>query len=230
MFNKIKRLWNYRSSDSFTNYLRSKGIEIGAGCSFRPRSTVIDVTRPSLVTIGRDCYFNENFTLLTHDWVTNVFIHSGKEFLPSSGAVKIGNNVSFGTNVMILKGVTIGDNCFIGANSLVTKDIPSNSIAAGSPCKVLCPLNEYYEKRRVKCVEEALIYAKSIQDRFHRIPTTIDFWEEFPLFVDGDNISDYPELAQVIKAQCGPSYEDYVKYHKAPYKDFDTFLKAAGVK
>ena len=53
---------------------------------------------------------NVGFTLLTHDWVTKVFIQSGREFLPSSGRVTIGNNVSFGQNVMILKGVSIGDN------------------------------------------------------------------------------------------------------------------------
>lgn len=83
---------------------------------------------------------NRNFVLLTHDWVTKVFIESGREFLPSSGRVRIGNNVSFGQNVMILKGVTIGDNCFIGAGSIVTKDIPANSIAVGIPCRVVMSL------------------------------------------------------------------------------------------
>ena len=50
--------------------------------------------------------------------------------------VKIGNNVWIGGNVVILPGVTIGDNCTIGAGSVVTKDIPASSIAYGNPCKV----------------------------------------------------------------------------------------------
>ena len=61
----------------------------------------------------------------------------GKGFINSSGCVTIGDNVSFGQNVIVLKGVTIGDNCFIGAGSVVTKDIPANSVAVEAPCKVI---------------------------------------------------------------------------------------------
>jgi maltose O-acetyltransferase len=51
--------------------------------------------------------------------------------------VIIGDNVWIGGSVTILPGVTIGDNVTIGAGSVVTKDIPSNSIAVGNPCKVI---------------------------------------------------------------------------------------------
>ncbi len=51
--------------------------------------------------------------------------------------VTIGNNVWIGGSVTILPGVTIGDNVTIGAGSVVTKDIPSNSIAVGNPCKAI---------------------------------------------------------------------------------------------
>lgn len=206
------------------------GIFVGKGTYIAAKSAKIDLTRPSLVSIGDNCYMNENFTILTHDWVTRVFLYKGLEFLPSSGRVTIGNNVSFGQNVTILKGVTIGDNCFIGANSLVTKDIPANSVAVGSPCRVICTIEEFYKKRTTMCVDEALDYARSIQERFTRRPVTTDFWEEFPLFVDGDKIGEYPELAEIIKRQCGPVYEKYVKEHKANYDGFDAFLAAAGIK
>ena len=52
-------------------------------------------------------------------------------------SVIIGDNVWIGGSVTILPGVTIGDNVTIGAGSVVTKDIPSNSIAVGNPCKVI---------------------------------------------------------------------------------------------
>ena len=52
-----------------------------------------------------------------------------------SSPITIGNNVWFGMNVVVLPGVHIGDNTAIGANSVVTRDIPSNVVAAGSPCR-----------------------------------------------------------------------------------------------
>lgn len=230
LINWFKRRQYLSSSEEYSKYLRRNGISVGDGNSFRPKTTEIDMTRPSLVTIGSNCYFNEGFTILTHDWVTNVFINAGLEFLPSSGRVSIGNNVSTGQNVTILKGVTIGDNVFIGANSVVTKDIPSNSIAVGIPCKVVMPLQEYFMKRKEICIKEALDYALSIQQRFGRRPVETDFWEEFPLFVDGDKINQHPEIASIIKRQLGPYYNDYVNNHVANYKTFDDFLNAAGIK
>ena len=56
--------------------------------------------------------------------------------------ITVGNNVWIGANVTILPGITIGDNSIIGAGSVVTKDIPSNVIAVGNPCKVLRQISE----------------------------------------------------------------------------------------
>ncbi len=57
--------------------------------------------------------------------------------------IHIGENVWIGANVTVLPGGTIGDNAVIGANSLVTKDIPANTVAYGSPCKVIRDINEH---------------------------------------------------------------------------------------
>ena len=170
---------------------------------------------------------NKNFTILTHDWVSHVFIHSGKDFINSSGRVTIGNNVGFGESVTILKGVTIGDNCFIGAGSIVNRDIPSNSRAVGYPCKVVKTLDEYYDYRLHLSELEAFDYAKSICERYHRRPVASDFWEEFPLFVSGNEVDDYPMIP--IRKQLGPSYERYRINHKAKYSSFEDFIKAAGI-
>ena len=51
--------------------------------------------------------------------------------------ITVGNNVWFGAEVTVCPGVTIGDNCVIGAGSVVGKDIPANSVAVGNPCKVI---------------------------------------------------------------------------------------------
>ena len=56
--------------------------------------------------------------------------------------VHIGNNCWLGASVTVCPGVTIGDDCVIGAGSVVTRDIPSGCFAAGVPCKVIRPLTE----------------------------------------------------------------------------------------
>lgn len=68
--------------------------------------------------------------------------------------VHIGNNVWIGGGVIIVPGVKIGDNSVIGAGSVVTKDIPSNVVAVGNPCKVLREINEhdkiyYYKNEKI---------------------------------------------------------------------------------
>ena len=225
IINYLKYYWAKTNSERYCQFLQNKGVKVGVGTHINAKTCLIDITRPSLVTIGDNCYINDHFTLLTHDWVTNVFLHAGKEFINSSGGVTIGNNVSFGRNVTVLKGVSIGDNCFIGAGSIVTKDIPSDVIAVGSPCKVVMTLEEYYQKRLQKCEAEALEYARSIHERFGRKPEPKDFWEEFRFFVSGDEVDLYPEIP--IKKQLGPDYERYVKNHKAKYSSFNDFLRSA---
>ncbi|WP_420838165.1 sugar O-acetyltransferase [Bifidobacterium felsineum] len=60
-----------------------------------------------------------------------------------SEPIHIGRNVWIGANVTVLPGVTIGDNSVIGACSVVTKDIPANSVAVGAPCRVMREINEH---------------------------------------------------------------------------------------
>ena len=69
-----------------------------------------------------------------------------------SKPVTIGDNVWLGGNVVVNPGVTIGQGTIIGAGSVVTKDIPSNVIAAGNPCKVIREITDedriYWERER----------------------------------------------------------------------------------
>lgn len=234
--NMIRKIRDYilskyahSSSSRFICYLRKKGIKIGNGCVFRyPKTTRIDITRPSLVEIGDNVDMNFNFQILTHDWASRVFRNYYHELVPSSGKVKIGNNIYFGTNVIVLKGVTIGDNCVIAAGSIITKSIPANSVVAGVPAKVICSLDKYFEKRKQVCVEEAFEYARSIKERFNRTPTITDFTEEFPLFIDGDNL---PVDTDWIIAQLGgaENFSIWKEKHKAQFENFDDFLKASGI-
>lgn len=225
---KFERRWAYTNTRRFIAYLRKKGIVIGDNILIIDgdlKTIEIDLTRPSLIEIGNNVRLNKNLTILSHDFTTYVFRNKYHEFIPCSGQVKIGNNVYFGRNCTVLKGVTIGDNCIIGFGSVVTNDIPSNTVAIGSPAKAVCTLEEYYERRKKLCIEEAFAYAKSIKNRFHRQPVIEDFWEEFPLFLDGHE--DCPKIP--IKAQLNGAYEEYKKNHKSVFKGFGDFLEKANI-
>ena len=107
------------------------------------------------ISIGENFYANHNLIILDPGKVEfgdNVFIGPNCGFytpehpldaetrnkgLEYAKPIKVGNNVWFGGNVVVLGGVTIGDNAVIGAGSVVTKDIPSNVVAVGNPCKVI---------------------------------------------------------------------------------------------
>jgi len=235
----IKRIYNalrrryifYKGGELFLDYLREQGVTIGRNCTVAPPSTVqIDCSRPYLVEIGDDVRLNMGLTILTHDFTTLVFKNHFGEFIPSSGKVIIGNNVYFGRHCTVLRGVTIGDNCVIGYGSIVMNNIPANSVAVGRPAKVVCSIDEYYKKRQIKGLEEALELARTINDKLGRKPVPSDFREEFVYFVSGNEIDKYPELP--IKYQLtymGNCYDRWVNNHKATFSSFDEFLKAAGI-
>lgn len=228
LINRIKRYHAKRNSASFIKYLRSLGMKIGEGTVITtPKQFDIDLSRPFMITIGKNCRLNTHMTIMCHDAAAKVFRETKGELLPSNGSVTIGNNVYFGRYTTVLKGVTIGDNCIIGFGSTVMKDIPANSVAVGSPAKVICTIDEYYERRKIKALEESFEYARSIKERFNRRPIPADFFESFVWFVNGDEVDKYPEIP--IKYQLGPGYEKWVKNHKAKYSSFDEFLKAAGI-
>ena len=92
------------------------------------------------VTLGDNCMLAPNVSIYT----------AGHTLYPDSRAmgyeygieVTIGNNVWIGGNVVICAGVSIGDCCVIGAGSVVTKDIPAWTIAAGNPCRVIRKITE----------------------------------------------------------------------------------------
>ena len=92
--------------------------------------TVLDEAR---VTIGDDCFVGPNVGIYTACHSTDPVERNTR--LEWARAVTIGNNVWIGGGVIILAGVTIGDNVTIGAGSVVTHDIPSNTVAVGNPCR-----------------------------------------------------------------------------------------------
>ena len=94
---------------------------------------------PAKVKFGDNVFIGPNCGFYTAGHPLDVKIrNAGIEY---AYPITVGNNVWIGGNVCVMPGVTIGDNVVIGAGSVVTKDIPSNVVAVGNPCKVLKELN-----------------------------------------------------------------------------------------
>lgn len=113
------------------------GDEFSANFNF----TVLDC---AAVSIGDFVLIGPNVTLATpmHSFLARernfVVDEDGTRHLYEyARPISIGNNVWIASNVTVCAGVTIGDNCVIGAGSVVTRDIPANSLAAGAPCRVI---------------------------------------------------------------------------------------------
>lgn len=143
-------MWKVRGERPLKAYI-NRGMRVGRnfyagpGCSF-------DYDHCWLITMGDNVGFAPGVMLLAHDAFT------AREF----GYVRIGNvniedNVYIGSNAIILPGVTIGRNSIIGANAVVTKDIPEGVVAVGNPAKVVGTYEKYLERNK-KLMEEGRIF------------------------------------------------------------------------
>ncbi|MFT8358895.1 sugar O-acetyltransferase [Bifidobacterium aquikefiri] len=128
-------------------------VRMGRGVYCNVNFTCVD---DADITIGDWCLFGPNVVIATagHPILPILREHHYTYAIP----VSIGSNVWVGANVSILPGVTIGDNVVIGAGSVVDRDIPSDVVAVGVPCKVLRPIGQkdrdYYLRERRLDVHE----------------------------------------------------------------------------
>lgn len=120
--------------------LKKRGLTVGRGFQIE-KGCNIDSNFPWLITIGNNVTLSSNVYLVAHDGSTKKLIGYSKV-----GKIKIEDNVFIGTKSTILPNVKIGENSIVGANSLVTKNIPSNCVAAGNPAQILMSVNEFKEK------------------------------------------------------------------------------------
>lgn len=117
-------------------------IEVGKNFFANYNCMILDVAK---VVIGDNCQMAPNVAIYTaghpiHPVSRNSLYEYGKE-------ITIGDNVWIGGNTVICPGVYIGDNVVIGAGSVVTRDIPSWSVAAGNPCRVIRQITDDDKKK-----------------------------------------------------------------------------------
>ena len=160
----VEKLYDYNATrpleqEKRTALLKEMFAEIGEGCYIEP--PLHSNWGGHNVHFGKGVYANFNLTLVddTHIYVGDHTMLGPNVTLATAGhpiypplrqqgyqynvPIYIGKNCWLGAGVVVLPGVTIGDNTVIGAGSVVTKDIPANVVAVGNPCRVLRPISDH---------------------------------------------------------------------------------------
>ncbi len=130
----ILKLYFLKCSDERRiQHLRKLGVRIGEKCRIR---TLKFSSEPYLIEIGDHVAIAAGTEFITHDgatWVFEADVDGGGIF----GKITIGNNVFIGINCIMLSNTTIGDNCIVGAGSVVRGHFPENSVIAGNPAQIV---------------------------------------------------------------------------------------------
>lgn len=130
-------------------YLKKIGYfgSIGKHCYLQPWNFG---TEPKDIYFGNNVHVASGVAFINHD--VSVFMLRYMEpetkFKAKTGEIHIGDNVFIGADVILLYGVHIGNNVVIGAGSIITKDIPDNVVAVGSPCKPIGSFDKWKEKMK----------------------------------------------------------------------------------
>lgn len=136
----------YRKVIGEYSWAKKHGLQAGTGV--RVLGGVNFGSEPYLITLGNNVSIT-GASFVTHDGGTWAFRRiPGHGEVVRFGKIVVGDDTFIGTGSTILPGVTIGKNCVIGAGSIVTKDVPDNTVVAGVPARPICSLDEYEQKCR----------------------------------------------------------------------------------
>ena len=183
----FKRLWQsfrlctIRGSAARTEYLRKQNVfaAIGKNCTIQKRKIPLYA---NLIRLGNNVHIASGVSFLTHDVTCLVLNHmddgktGSKDFNERVGCIEIGDNVFIGSSTRIMYDTRIGSNVIIGTGSIVTKDIPDNSVAAGVPAKVIGSFDDFVEKYKnsVNYPAELKPRGQVVSDELARL-----LWKEF---------------------------------------------------
>lgn len=179
---KLKRLlWSLRLciiSNGYkrAQYAKKKGIYAGVGKNVLIQPRIVPLYS-NLIKIHDNVKIAKNVNFFTHD-ATHAMLNKMYPDMHAQevvGCIEIMDNVFVGGNSTILSNVRIGPNVIIAAGSVVTKDIPPNTVCAGIPARPICSFDDYVKRR---CEQK---YDNNLRPRNQQVSDELarQLWQEF---------------------------------------------------
>lgn len=225
MIKRILRKLIYReksSGEKYIAYCKRGGATIGNNVTvYSAKNTTIDETSLQHIFIGDNTPITAGVIILAHDYSYSVLGNIYGELPRQQKDTIIGKNVFIGMNSIILMGSNIGDNVIIGAGSVVSGHIPSNTVCAGNPAKIICSLDQFLVKGRTRFEESARCYYAGIKRKKQDV-TEEDMIIYRSLFAEKSEMERYIAYGKFrgVENEKIINMENYRKY-----KTFNDFME-----
>ena len=133
---------------NFSLYAKKIGVNCNDSCYFIGRNINFG-SEPYLIKIGNHVKISNDVQFITHDGGTFIF-REDEEYknVIKFGKIEIGDNCFIGAKSIIMPGVKIGKNCVVAAGSVVVKSVRDGSVVGGNPARYICSFEEYKKKSK----------------------------------------------------------------------------------
>lgn len=131
--------------------MRKSGIKIGERCRIY---TFLQSHEPAMLEIGDDVTISGDVALITHDNSILKYLDPKTDVV---GKIMIGDRCFLGNKCIVMLGVTLGENCIVGAGAVVTHSFPPHSVVAGNPARKICTTDQLAEKYKDYAIDFGVI-------------------------------------------------------------------------
>lgn len=134
------------------SYAKRIGVELKGRVTIYGSSYAMFSSEPYLVTLGDNVYISVGASFVCHDGSTLPFRKDIPD-LELAGEIRVGDNVFIGAGALILPNVTIGNDCIVGAKSVVTRSVPDGSVVAGNPARLVSKTEDFLLRAQQKSLK-----------------------------------------------------------------------------